>query len=236
MHLHKIKKENLTDKVYQQIKEAIMSGQFLPGERLPIRKLAERFGTSITPVREALLRLVSIGALEMKPAHPITLPLLSKKEYLENRTLRIVNEGLGAAEAARKINKGRLNRLVQINEAMIRAGNEGRFKEAIARNFAFHLELSRAAEMPALLEIIEILWLRIGPYLNFLQTQQVTPRTGTRTNYHRQIIAALAAGDAEASRAAVEADLIQGGEPLLRYFEEKEAELQRFTPASHAPQ
>jgi DNA-binding GntR family transcriptional regulator len=234
MPIHKIKKENLTEKVYQQIKEAIMSGRFLPGERVPIRRLAEGVGTSVTPVREALLRLVSYGILELKPAHPITIPVLTKKEYLENRTLRIVNEGLGAAEAARKITRAQLNRLIRINEAMIRAGKEGRFKEAIAKNFAFHLELCRAAQMPALLEIIEILWLRIGPSLNFLQAQDPSSRSGTRSNYHRQIIAALAAGDPEASRSAVEADLIQGGEPLLRYFEEQAQTSPKIIPSSRA--
>ena len=104
-NLSKISRENLTSKVYQQIKEAIMSGHFQPGERLPIRSLAEKMGTSITPVREALLKLVSLGALNLKPAHPISVPVLNKEKYLENRTIRIAVEGLAAAQAAMKIKK-----------------------------------------------------------------------------------------------------------------------------------
>jgi DNA-binding GntR family transcriptional regulator len=219
MKLNKIKKENLTGKVYQQIKEAIMSGQFQPGERLPIRQLAGKMGTSITPVREALLRLVSYGALEMKPAHPITTPVLSKKGYLENRAIRVVNEGLAAAEAARKIKTRQLNRLIRINEEMIRAGREGRFKDSIANNYAFHIEVCKAAEMPALLEIIEILWLKIGPSLNILQCQDLEKRPGTRSNYHKQILQALKERDSQAARSAMERDLIQGGESLLEYFD-----------------
>ena len=47
-------------------------------------KLAEKMGTSTTPVREALLKLVSYGALDMEPAHPITVAVLNKEKYLEN--------------------------------------------------------------------------------------------------------------------------------------------------------
>ncbi|MBI4763363.1 MAG: GntR family transcriptional regulator [Deltaproteobacteria bacterium] len=219
MKLIKVKRDNLNDKVYQQIKDAIMSGRFQPGERLPIRQLAEKMGTSITPVREALLRLVSYGALEMKPAHPITTPILDKKGYLENRAIRIVNEGLAVAEAAKKIKIRQLNRLTRINAEMIKAAKEGRFKDSIANNYAFHIEVCKAAEMPALLEIIEILWLKIGPFLNNLQPQDSENIPKTKSNYHRQILQALEAKDSHAAKSAMEMDLIHGGELLLEFFD-----------------
>jgi DNA-binding GntR family transcriptional regulator len=224
MELSKISRDNLTIKVYQQIKEAIMSGHFQPGERLPIRQLAEKTGTSITPVREALLKLVSYGALEMKPAHPITIPILSKAGYLENRAIRIVNEGLAAAEAARRIDKTQLDRLIGINADMIKAAEENRFKDSIADNYAFHIEVCKAADMPALLEIIEILWLKIGPSLNILVSRNAEDKTKTKSNYHRQILQALEAKDPEAARSAMEKDLVEGGESLLAYFDKQSPE------------
>ncbi|MBN1380758.1 MAG: GntR family transcriptional regulator [Deltaproteobacteria bacterium] len=219
MNLIKISRDNLTTKVYQQIKEAIMSGRFQPGERVPIRQLAEKMGTSITPVREALLKLVSYGALEMKPAHPIAIPILDRDGYLENRAIRLVNEGLAAAEAARKIKRRQLNKLVRINEEMINAGREGRFKDSIAGNYAFHIEVCKAAEMPALLEIIEILWLKIGPSLNILESRNLDNSPKAASNYHKELLQALEAGDPEAAKSAMEKDLIEGGEALLAYFD-----------------
>ncbi len=216
--LSKISRDNLTAKVFQQIKEAIMSGRFQPGERLPIRNLAKKMGTSITPVREALLKLVSFGALEMKPAHPITIPILNKERYLENRTLRIANEGLGAAEAAKKIKKRHLNRLIKIDSDMNKAAREKKFADAIASNYLFHLELCKAAEMPALLEIVEVLWLRIGPSLNMLNSPIPEYNPKTISNFHKQIIEALENRDSDAAKAAIEQDLIQGGASLLAYF------------------
>ena len=219
MGLKKVSTENLTTKVYQQIKEAIMSGRFQPGERVPIRQLAEKMGTSATPVREALLKLVSLGALEMKPAHPIAIPVLDKKGYLENRAIRIANEGLAASEAARKITKRQLNQLSKLNEAMVKAAKEGRFSDSIAHNYAFHIEICRAAGMPALLDIVEILWLRIGPSLNLLKAYEPGSRSKGSSNHHIQILHALEKSDSKAARNAMKNDLVKGGETLLSYFE-----------------
>ena len=221
--LGKINRDNLTTQVYQQIKEAIMSGYFQPGERLPIRTLAEQMGTSITPVREALLKLVNFGALEMKPAHPIAVPVLTKEKYLENRTIRIAVEGLAAAEAAKKIKKRQFSRLSKLNDEMRQAGREGRFKESISKNYSFHIELCRVADMPALLEIIEILWMKIGPSLNILRTPVPEDSTGSKSNFHWQILEALEKQDADAARVAMEHDLIHGGAALLAYFELKKS-------------
>ncbi len=217
--LNKIKKDNLTSRIYEQIKEAIMSGRFQPGERLPIRKLAEKMGTSTTPVREALLKLVSYGALDMKPAHPITVPVLNKEKYLENRTIRLAVEGLAAAEAAKKISKQQLNRLIECNHKMKKAGSEGRFDDLIAYNYSFHIELCKAANMPALLEIVEMLWMRIGPSLNILRTPENT--STPKADYHQLILDALEKGDSNTAKTAMEQDLIHGGAPLLAHFEKQ---------------
>ena len=219
--LNKIKKDNLTLRVFEQIKEAIMSGRFQPGERLPIRKLAEKMGTSITPVREALLKLVSFGALEMKPAHPIAVPILDKEKYLENRTIRIAVEGLAAAEAAKKINNRQMNRLIKCNDEMNKANCERRLNDFIAYNYSFHIELCKAAGMPSLLEIVEILWLRIGPSLNILRTPTPENISVSKTDFHKLILNALKKGDSNGAKAAMEQDLLQGGAPLLAFFEKQ---------------
>ena len=108
--LKKVTQENLTSKVYDQIKNALMRGQFRPGDRMAIRPLAEQLGTSPTPVREALLKLISFGALEMKPAHPIVVPTMTRDKYLENRTLRLSIEGLAAETAAANMKKKDIDR------------------------------------------------------------------------------------------------------------------------------
>jgi DNA-binding GntR family transcriptional regulator len=114
--------------------------------------------------------------------------------------------------------------LIGINADMIKAAEENRFKDSIADNYAFHIEVCKAADMPALLEIIEILWLKIGPSLNILVSRNAEDKTKTKSNYHRQILQALEAKDPEAARSAMEKDLVEGGESLLAYFDKQSPE------------
>ena len=63
-----ISRENLSTQLYGNLRTALMDGQYAPGQRLTISGVAEEYGTSITPVREAVFRLVSERALEMRAA------------------------------------------------------------------------------------------------------------------------------------------------------------------------
>jgi DNA-binding GntR family transcriptional regulator len=215
--LKKIPQDNLMSRVYQEIKTALTAGRFKPGERLAIRKLAQQLGTSPTPVREALQKLVSYGALEMAPAHPIAVPILTKARYLENRAIRIVNEGLAAAEAASRITGSHLEKLKNINTEMIKAFKNGRYGDVLVKNYAFHIELCRASEMPTLVNIVEMLWLQIGPSLNFLYSE----KTLGSESYHPQVLKALEDRNPQEAKLAIENDIIHGGAPLLSYFDKE---------------
>ena len=213
--LNRIPPDNLMSRVYQEIKTALTAGRFKPGERMAIRKLAQQLGTSPTPVREALLKLVSYGALEMAPAHPIVVPILTKARYLENRAVRIVNEGLAAAEAASRMTSSHLEKLKNINTEMIKAFKNGRYGDVLVKNYSFHIELCRASEMPTLVNIVEILWLQIGPSLNFLYSE----KTLGSESYHPQVLKALEDRNPQEAKLAIENDIIHGGAPLLSYFD-----------------
>ena len=215
IELNKIVPDNLMSRAYQEIKTALTAGRFKPGERLAIRKLAHQLGTSPTPVREALLKLVSYGALEMAPAHPITVPVLTKARYLENRNIRIANEGLAAFEAAKKISRAQLDTLKNINAEMVNAHQSARYADVLINNHAFHIELSKASDMPTLVDIVEMLWLQIGPSLNLLYSE----KTLGSESYHPQILKALEEKNPEKAKLAIEYDIIHGGAPLHSYFD-----------------
>ena len=217
--LKKVSQENLTAKVYERIKNALMRGQFHPGDRLAIRPLAERLGTSPTPVREALLKLISFGALEMKPAHPIVVPTMTRDKYLENRTLRLSIEGLAAESAAAHIKKSGIDHLKKLHNDMMKAHRAGDQQLLLSKNHFFHMELCKAAAMPTLVFIAEILWLQIGPFLNMLYSINIQESiTRAWDHDHVKIIRALETGNGKAARKALESDLIRGGSPLLDYL------------------
>jgi GntR family colanic acid and biofilm gene transcriptional regulator len=218
--IQKLHRENLTTRAYEGIKDALMKGQFRPGEKIGIRELARQMGTSPTPVREALLQLVSSHALEMKPAHSVTVPVLKKARYLEVRTLRITLEGLAAEQAAEKISTGKIEELKCIHAALTEAKTSGNYKEALAMNQAFHFEVCKAAEMPLLLALLEILWLQIGPSLNLIYPP-ASPDT-IEKHYHLQILDAFNERDGMGARKGIENDLIYGGAQLLEYLEKRD--------------
>jgi DNA-binding GntR family transcriptional regulator len=115
--------------VYQHIAGALTKGALKPGERLKIRDLAHEMGTSVTPVRDAILRLVHEGALLLKSPRDIRVPVLHQDRYLEIRTIRLKLEGLAAERAASNASAAdiaRLERLIDDNESVlsrIRAGH-----------------------------------------------------------------------------------------------------------------
>ena len=80
---------NLGEVVYQNIAGALIRGALRPGARLKIRDLAQEMGTSVTPVRDAMLRLVHEGALLLKSARDIRVPVLHPDRYLEIRAIRL---------------------------------------------------------------------------------------------------------------------------------------------------
>ncbi len=74
----------------------MIAGQFRPGQRLVMQDLADQLGTSVTPAREACLRLVSERGLELRSGRFVTVPALTLARYMEVRTIRLALEGLAA--------------------------------------------------------------------------------------------------------------------------------------------
>src|SRR3954454_8143439 len=93
---------NAADSVYLTLREAIVDGQLEPGDSLIEWHVARQFGTSRTPVREALLRLEAEGLAFRVPRRGLVVRQLSEHEVLEVYAVRLELEGLAAREAARE--------------------------------------------------------------------------------------------------------------------------------------
>lgn len=161
-------KGGLTGHVERSLKQALMEGSLKPGERLIARDLAARLGTSPTPVREALLKLVASGALEMAPAQSFTVPALSPEGYREIIDIRLVVESLAVSRATPLLTGADLALLRAANERFKDARRRNAAREALHENKEFRLMLYERAAMPALYAMIESLWLKIGPSLNYI--------------------------------------------------------------------
>jgi DNA-binding GntR family transcriptional regulator len=210
--LDAIDHENLGDIVYAKLSAALMEGALRPGERLRIRDLAQQMGTSVTPVRDAILRLVQEQVLILRSLRDIRVPSLTLPQYLEIRDIRIELEGLAAERAAARAapkDLKLLERLIRQNETAIRRGDTA---AAIALNEQFHLALPAIAGLPTLAGILKPLWMRMGPLISELY------EAGGRSmiEHHYPVLEAIRAGDGPAARRAIAQDILKGGEVILQ--------------------
>jgi len=108
------KSRSLVDRVCEIIEEAIINHTFKPGEEIPEYKLAENIGTSNTPVREALRRLVADGLVIKETNKPPKVISLSKKDIEELYDIRIALEVLAIEKTVLHINENDLEKLLEI--------------------------------------------------------------------------------------------------------------------------
>ena len=121
-----------------------MNGQYEPGERLRIAPLAEQMGVSITPVREAIFRLVSEQGLEMKAATAVHVPVITADHLREIQLIRHHLEGAAAERAATNMSRDDYARLEDLQERFVAAAAASP-KKASKLNREFHFAIMEAA-------------------------------------------------------------------------------------------
>jgi DNA-binding GntR family transcriptional regulator len=204
--LARIERETVQERVYAALRDRLMRGGFEPGQKLKIAELASAFGTSAMPVREALNRLVAERAIESMPNRSVRVPALSKEALHDLMETRFAVEGLAVARAAANMSDATLGTLRGLIEAQSETDAEHVSEASAEQNRAFHFTIYRESGSAVLLPIIESLWLQFGPYLR-VASERFDGREGRGTNFHVEIVEALARGDGEMARAALESDI-----------------------------
>jgi DNA-binding GntR family transcriptional regulator len=204
--LARIARETVQERVYSALRDQLMRGGFEPGQKLKIAELAEAFGTSAMPVREALNRLAVERALETLPSRTVRVPALSKDALQDLRETRFAIEGLAISRAASNMTAESLVTLKRLIVAQSETDEEHVSEESAEQNRAFHFAIYRQAGSTVLLPIIESLWLQFGPYLREA-SERFDGGDGRGTNFHLEMLDALSRGDGNAARGALEADI-----------------------------
>ncbi|RWO67876.1 MAG: GntR family transcriptional regulator [Mesorhizobium sp.] len=201
----KLEHQTLNDRAYGALKQELISGGFSPGQTLVIRKLAETFGISTTPIREALQRLVAERLLEMQNNRSVIVPLLSAPAFEELTRIRIAVEGLAGEMAATRMSESGLADIQATLAGMQRAIEASDARAYLSLNEAFHFAIYQHAGAPILLNMIRDLWGRVGPYLKLLmQADRYIPHSN---DAHRKIVAALEQRSGPTARVFIEEDI-----------------------------
>ncbi|MEJ0024692.1 MAG: GntR family transcriptional regulator [Rhizomicrobium sp.] len=208
-----VERETLQGQVYLQLREAIMAGRFRPGQTLTLRSVSEALGVSHMPVRGALQRLEAEGAIG-SPANRRTLvvPELRVGELDELRDIRVELEGLAAQRAAARVTPEELLTIGKHARLMQDAANAGDVEAYIRENWAFHTAVYKASRMERLLSLVEILWLRIGPYVRLMMPDRAA-MLESMPNHH-DVFEALQRHDSKAARKSIAADIADSADHL----------------------
>ncbi len=199
-------RQTLNEQIYGHIKEAIISGNLLPGSVLTIRDLASTFGVSMMPVREALSRLVAEHALVILQNRSVAVPTISANRFDQVTQIRTLLEGLAVRTAVPKLDKSCIDELKAINREMEGIGWDDQ-ERYLNLNRRFHFLVYRASELDFLINVIESLWLQVGPLLNYLDQSSLN-ESGSFFDHHAEIIKAIEARDAEMAAKAVCDDIL----------------------------
>lgn len=217
--INTISHSSLGTNVYSSLREALITGKLKPDDKLRIRDLALQLGTSVTPVRDAILQLAKEQALVLKTPKDIRVPVLTQAQYLEIRTIRLELEGLAAEIAASKVTPQDLQRIEDNINANLAAIHRGDMVEAIMLNQTFHFFFAEIAQMPLLRNFLDSLWMRTGPLLA-LAYDHFSERMAIE--HHWEVLEALKKGNGAAARQAIRTDILDGNEMMLEFIAKKE--------------
>lgn len=219
-----VDKTNLASRVYSEIRESLIAGRYMPSYRLRISETALVLGTSDTPVREALLRLVSEHALEMETAKQIAVPALGLARYVEIRTVRLALESAAVEIAAVNIGPKDLANLVRVNSKFTQAEASHNAEQQLRYNREFHFGIYGHCRLPTLLAMIENMWASMGPILRaFYESEKTEGSYDQGHNQHELLLDALERHDAFAAVEAIRTDMMSAAPAIERFLKAHEA-------------
>ena len=209
-----VERLTMTGQVYSQLRQMLLYSEVRPGTLLTIRGLAERAKASVTPVREALSRLIAERALELIANREIRVPILGVARAKEIVELRALLEGNAAAQSAEHVTSEEIDRLEATHEKFVRAVRAGDIDKLLRLNRDFRSQLYEGSKNETLIPLIDSLWLQYAPTLRIIMEHSLSAKRpgdslllyGSRNDLYLQTLKALRKRDSAAARDAIVAD------------------------------
>jgi DNA-binding GntR family transcriptional regulator len=227
----------LVDKLAMQLQVRVLDGDLAPGTRLRQEALAEEFGVSRTPIREALRKLQASGLIELRPNRGALVRGLTPREIRDAYAVRAELEGLAAEVAALRIDQAQLERLHraqgQFREALgrMRSGTRNGRRRLSERdieawgnaNDEFHQTIQAAAGNGVLVATLGHLHRSFPRGLSRLVLRESTSLLETNVSEHQAVLEAIERNDPAAARTLMQQHVIRAGALVTVRFEERAA-------------
>ena len=205
--------QTLRERILETIREAILKGNLKPGEKVAEPELAERFGISRTPIREAFRQLESEGYLTVIPRKGAVVAALSERDVVEFYAIKSILEGYAASLAANNLTEKELERLEAVNQKLRTLAQEGDVRSFYRVHNEFHEIFLKAADNVKLHELIH----QLGMKFNRLRmaSLSVKGRMEISVEEHEKLLEAFRRKDGEAAERLVKKTAQMGGKVLL---------------------
>jgi DNA-binding GntR family transcriptional regulator len=215
MKLDKIESKTLRQKVYELLKEKIITAEILPGQKISLRNLAVMLGVSLMPVREALWQLESEKVVIIQSNRHMRVNNLTTQEMMEAYRIRLTLETMAAKMACDLRSDSDLSKVKGILLELQESIKEPKLYLKINRRF--HFEIYRLSKSPMLLDIIDGLWARVGPYFYLHTTERRD--LSVPMKFHQAMFEALIERDKRKMNRAIGGDLKTASGDILHYIE-----------------
>ncbi len=223
--------QTLREKILETIREAILKGNLKPGEKVAEPELAERFGISRTPIREAFRQLESEGYLTVIPRKGAVVAALSERDVEEFYAIKSILEGYAAELATDKLTEKELEKLEAINERLRQLAADGDVKSFFRIHNEFHDTFIKAADNSKLFEMIQ----QLGMKFNRLRiaSLSVPGRMDFSVDEHDKLLEAFRQRDGRAAEELVKKTAAIGGKVLLESITRINGGEEKNTPSRY---
>ena len=201
------------DRVYRQLREAVVDGEYAPGTPLRPARLSHVYGVSLIPIREALRKLEVERLVESAPNRGARVAPISAADLIDVYDTRIVLEVEALARALPHVDAAFLAAVGELRDEMVRADRGRALAQAHHLHRRIHFTIYERAGSPWLLHLIEILWNHTERYRRMVA--RVATFLDADHDLHGHVIDALADHDLEAASAALRRDLSRTRDLIL---------------------
>ena len=203
------KTESTTANLIDQLEDAIVNGQFSPGEKLEEERLSKLYNVSRTPVRESLRQLTATGLIEIIPNRGAYVVELGIPKIIEMFEVMAELEAMCGRLAARRITDSQQQQLLSCHEKTSLAANQGNFDKYYYENEQFHFAIYTASNNQFLCEQAMLLHKRLKPYRR-LQLRVPKRMKSSCLEHGRIVDAIITANEQQAESELKNHILIQG--------------------------
>lgn len=207
--------QTISEKIYHDIKEGILNQVYAPDEHLVERRLAEAYGVSKTPVREALTRLEKEGLVSFRSLKGATVRKLELPDILGILEVREYLEGLAAKKAAEQGLASEIDRLRDLLEASREVLSDPVRFAVLDRQF--HTQILAMSRNPILSDLSERL---ANLFRLILNTTMILPSRGPSAAFreHREIFHAIRERESLRADRVSRQHIIQVRQAIHRYY------------------